>query len=221
MKTVINTLLVVTIVALPAFSQSATAPEAKQAPSTAKARAKSEAKDYYPLKVGSTWHYRIDAGTGQKGTLRSVIAGVENSDGKSLSRLEVDVNGQRAPATEHLMSDEKGVSRVKMNGLELSPPLYLLKYPLKAGQKWETKTTVAGQQLDVSCRQGTEEDIEVPAGKYRAISSTIQTTQQTPKGAVSIVNTYWFANDVGVVKQKIEIGDKVILMELTKYEPAK
>jgi hypothetical protein len=27
-------------------------------------------------------------------------------------------------------------------------------------------------------------------------------------------------DDVGVVKQKMDIGGKVILMELTKYEPA-
>ena len=37
---------------------------------------------------------------------------------------------------------------------------------------------------------------------------------------MKIVNTYWFVKDVGVVKQKMDIGGKVILMELTKYEAA-
>jgi hypothetical protein len=211
MKTVINTLLVVVMAAVPAVAQ---------ATAKAKVKAAAGAGDYYPLKVGTKWNYELDAGQPQKGNITSVIAAEEPSDGKSLARLEVYINGQKAQTTEHLMSNKDGVFRVKINNQELDPPLCILKYPLKAGQKWDTKTTAMRQQLDVSCRQGAEEDVQVPAGKYKAVPCVIETSQQTPQGAMKIVNTYWFVPDVGVVKQKMDIGGKVILMELTKYEAA-
>jgi hypothetical protein len=208
MKTVINTLLVVVMAALPAVAQST------------KAKAKAGTGDFYPLKVGTKWNYELDAGQPQKGMITSVIAAEETADGKPIARLEVYINGQKAPTTEHLMSNKDGVFRVKINNQQLDPPLCILKYPLKAGQKWDTKTTAIGQQLDVSCRQGAEEEVQVPAGKYKAVPCVIETSTQTQQGAMKIVNTYWFVDDVGVVKQKMNFGDKVILMELTKYEPA-
>jgi hypothetical protein len=209
MKTVINTLLVVVMAAVPAVAQA-----------TAKVSAKAGAGDYYPLKVGTKWNYELDAGQPQKGMITSVIAAEENTDGKPVARLEVYINGQKAQTTEHLMSNKDGVFRVKINNQDLDPPLCILKYPLKAGQKWDTKTTAMRQQLNVTCKQGAEEDVQVPAGKYKAVPCTIETSQQTPQGEMKIVNTYWFVDDVGVVKQKMDIGGKVILMELTKYEPA-
>jgi hypothetical protein len=209
MKTVINTLLVLAMAAVPAVAQS-----------TAKAKAPSGTGDYYPLKVGTKWNYELDAGQPQKGMITSVIAAEENADGKPIARLEVYINGQKAQTTEHLMSNKDGVFRVKINNQELDPPLCILKYPIKAGQKWDTKTTAMRQQLDVTCREGAVEDVQVPAGKYKAVPCTIETSQQTPQGAMKIVNTYWFVDDVGVVKQKMDIGGKVILMELTKFEPA-
>ncbi len=209
MKSVINTLLVVVMAAVPAVAQA-----------TAKVSVKAGAGDYYPLKVGTKWNYELDAGQPQKGMITSVIAAEENTDGKPIARLEVYINGQKAQTTEHLMSNKDGVFRVKISNQELEPPLCILKYPLKPGQKWDTKTTAMRQQLDVTCKQGAEEDVQVPAGKYKAVPCTIETSQQAPQGPMKIVNTYWFVDDVGVVKQKMDIGGKVILMELTKYEPA-
>jgi hypothetical protein len=217
MKTVISALLVVVIAAFPAAAQTGKAKKSSDTGDT-----KSKTGDYYPLKVGNKWTFEVDAGAGQKVVMTSVIAAEENSDGKPLARLEVYINGQKAGATEHLMTNKDGVFRVKFNNVEFTPPLCMLKYPLKAGQSWEIKTSARGQQLDVSCRQGAEEDVQVPAGKYHAVPCTIQVTQPTPQGVpMKIVTTYWFVENVGFVKQKIEINDKVILQELTKYEPAK
>ena len=220
MKTVINTLIVMVMVAFPAVAQSKSASKAKSS-QTSKGKAASKTGDYYPLKVGTKWHFQVDAGQPRRPMITSVIAAEENTDGKPLARLEVYINGQKIPASEHLMSNKDGVFRVKFNNIEFNPPLCMLKYPLKTGQTWDTKLSTQGQQLDVTCRQGAEEAVSVPAGEYRAIPCTIQLTQNTPQGAVKIVTTYWFVENVGFVKQKIDVAGKVILQELTKYEPAK
>ena len=213
-KTMFGTLLVVVGAAFPA-AQSQTADKAK--PSQPAATSDAKMRNYYPLKVGSKWHYTLDPGNGQKSTVTSAIAAVETSNGKSLSRLEFTVNGQITPNTEHLMSDENGVYRTKSNRLDLNPPLCILKYPIKANQSWQSKPVIGGQLQAMTCREGAEEEIQVPAGKYRAIPCTIEMTQAGAK----LMITNWFAEDVGVVKQRIEFGPRVFSMELTKYEPAK
>ncbi len=176
--------------------------------------------NYYPLAVGTRWHYQVDLGQPQKQDITLVIAEEETADGKPVSRLEVFSDGVRRQMTEHLMSNDKGVFRVRIGGVTYNPPLCLLKYPLKPGQSWVTKTTANdGQQLSAVCKQGAVQEIQVPAGKFRAIPCTIQIDQQTPKGLVRIVNTYWFAENIGVVKQKLDMNGPVVVMELSKFEP--
>lgn len=176
--------------------------------------------DYYPLAVGNRWHYQVDVGQSQKQEITLVIAEEETADGKPVSRLEVFSDGVRRQMTEHLMSNDKGIFRVRIGGVTYNPPLCILKYPLKPGQSWITKTTANdGQQLTAICKQGAQQDIQVPAGRFRTIPCTIEIDQQTPKGLMKIVNTYWFAEKIGVVKQKLDLNGPVVEMELSKYEP--
>ena len=53
------------------------------------------------------------------------------------------------------------------------------------------------------------------AGKYQAIPCTIVVTA----GQDKYTNVFWFAEGVGIVKQRSEIGDVTVVMELMKYEP--
>ncbi len=176
--------------------------------------------EYYPLAVGTRWHYQVDIGQPQKQEITLVIAEEETLDGKPVSRLEVFSDGVRRQMTEHLMSNEKGIFRVRIGGVTYNPPLCILKYPLKPGQSWITKTTANdGQQLTALCKQGAQQEIQVPAGRFRTIPCTIEIDQQTPKGLMKIVNTYWFAEKIGVVKQKLELNGPSVVMELSKYEP--
>jgi hypothetical protein len=215
MKIVLNVLAVVALAAFPAPSFS----EATQKSPSSSSKAKGDAKapDYYPMKVGTKWHYQLDAGNGQKVQLVSEISGVDTFDGKSLARLEVAANGKKLPTTEHLRSDDNGVYRVRMNKMEVTPPICLIKYPLKEGQSWGGEASAAGQKMKLDCSEGKPEDVQVPAGKYRAIPCTITVTQ----GPVKLKNVFWFAEDVGIVKQRSEVGPQTITLELTKYEAAK
>src|SRR5262245_1755100 len=103
-------------------------------PSWAQAPAKTQASppNFFPLKVGTKWHYQLDQGTGQKGTMVNQIAKIETIGGKEVARLESVVNGN-VVATDYLSANNEGVFRNRYNDIEVSPPVCLLKYPPKEG----------------------------------------------------------------------------------------
>ncbi len=80
-----------------------------------------------------------------------------------------------------------------------------------------SETKIGGQQFTVSGREGGTEEVQVPAGKYQAVSVKIETTVNGNK----ISTTYWFAPEVGIVKQTMGIQGKSINMELLKFEQGK
>lgn len=172
------------------------------------------AVDYYPLAVGNEWKYRVEVG-GNSAQAVSKIAKIETIDGVAMARLEATVNGNIV-ATEHLRATDKGVYRHRNNGQEITPPIMLLKYPAKAGDKWEGDITVGKEKGKYSC-ESKEENIEVTAGKYKAVKVTIRLES---KGQ-NVTTAYWFVKDVGFVRQTVEAGDLNINMELEKFEPGK
>jgi hypothetical protein len=215
MKFPLNALAIAALAAFPAPSLSQATQKSTPPSSAAKGDAKTP--NYYPLKAGTKWHYQLDAGNGQKVQLVTEIGGLDNFGGKSLARLDVAANGRKLPTTEHLQSNENGVFRVRMNDLEIDPPICLIKYPLKAGQTLSVETSAAGQKMKVDCSEGKSEEVQVPAGKYQAIPCTITVMQ----GPIKLKNVFWFAEDVGIVKQRSEIGPQTVTLELTRYEAAK
>lgn len=213
MKTVISGLVVIALAVTSTVATSQSASRAAQAPAAGKA---APGDDYYPLKVGNKWHYELDNGNGQKVQLVSQIGGLDKVGDAQLARLEVVANGQKLPATEHLQRKDDGVYRVRMNNVDVSPPICLIKFPTKADQKWGGETTAGGQKMNVDCTEGASEKVKVPAGEFDAIPTKIVVTA----GANKFTNIFWFAKGTGIVKQKSEIGPLTVTMELTKFEPA-
>jgi hypothetical protein len=171
--------------------------------------------DYYPLKVGTKWHYRVKTDDAEAKQMINRIAKIEKIDGKLLALLET-VADDKVVATEHLSTTAKGVFRHRFNEMEISPPLCLLKYPVKKGESWESETKFGDTKAKVTCRAGTEE-IEVPAGKYKTVTVLVETLVDDTK----ISSTYWFAAGIGVVKQTADVGGKKLKMELEKVEKGK
>lgn len=213
MKTVISSLAVIALAVTSTVAQSQPTGRATQTPAAGKA----QGDDYYPLKVGTKWHYDLDNGGGQKIQLISQIAGIDTVEGVELFRLEIFANGQKLPNTEHLQRKDDGVYRVRMNNVDLTPPICLIKYPLKPDQTWGGETTAGGQKMKVEGSEGKAETVQVPAGKYEAVPCKVVGTA----GPGKFTNILWFAKDVGIVKQKSEFASQTITMELTKFEPAK
>jgi hypothetical protein len=180
------------------------------------AKSKNKLPDYLPLKAGTKWTYDVDAGTGQKVQVTNQIVKIETIDGQSLARMETVVNGNVA-ATEHLASTPKGVFRHRANGVEVSPPICILKYPYKEGEKWEQETKIGPQEVKISVVSGPSEQVMTTAGKYKAVSIALETNVN----GLKIDTTSWYAPDVGLVKQKVLLGDKNITLDLVKFEAGK
>jgi len=179
---------------------------------------KQDSKSYYPLKVGNKWTYQIESDTAAKGSkLINQIAKIEKIDGVSLSRLETTMKG-RVAATEHLSVNEKGIFRDRVNGGEITPPICLLKFPIKKGATWKSESMAGNEKLKVACKSD-EEEIEVPAGKFKTVKVVMDAEVV---GAGIIVSTsYWFAQGVGVVKQHVNINSMQFSMLLEKFEEDK
>jgi hypothetical protein len=174
-----------------------------------------KAPDYFPLKSGTKWFYELNQ-DGKKIKINSQIAKVETVDGKSLALLETTINGE-VTATEQLATNEKGVFRHRVNGIELSPPVCILKYPLKKDDTWETESTIANEQLKIKGKVIDNEEVTVAAGTYKAFRVEVETSA----AGMRATTTFWFAPDVGVVKQTTDNAGKTVTAELEKFEAGK
>ena len=133
-----------------------------------------KAPDYFPLASGTKWSYELDQ-AGKKTKISSQIAKVETVDGKSLALFETTINGE-VTSTEQLAATEKGVFRHRINGIELSQPVCILKYPLKKDDTWEAETTIANEPLKIKGKVIDNEEVTVAAGKYKAFQVEVETS---------------------------------------------
>lgn len=181
------------------------------APSGLTADDKVRPPDYLPLKEGTKWHYEVDIG-GQKTKLVIQVAKIESIDGRLLARLEAALT-PGSTASEHLSNSPQGIFRHDFNGMKVSPPVCLLKYPVKNGASWESEHKFGDQTVKMACRVGTEE-VEVPAGKYKAV--TVQVDAELV--GMKVTTKYWFAAGVGIAKQIVEVAGQKVTMVLEKVE---
>jgi hypothetical protein len=178
-----------------------------------------DSKSYYPLKAGNKWTYQIESDSVAKGSANLInqIAKIEKIDGVSLARLETIAKGKVA-ATEHLNVTEKGIFRNRYNGTEVSPPICILKFPIKKGSTWKTESKVGDEKLSVSCKSD-EDEIEVPAGKFKTVKVVMDA--EVAGAGILVSTTYWFAQGVGVVKQHVNINSMQFTLLLEKFEEGK
>ena len=181
-----------------------------------KAKTNDKTPDYYPLKAGNKWHYQIDGGGGQKATVVYQVVKIKNVNGNPIAVVEQLINGE-VRASEHIGVEAGGVFKYQYKGIDISPPVCLLKYPIKEGSTWETEPKIGSQQLTVSGRQSGIVEVKVPAGTYQAVSVKLETTVKESK----VITTYWFAPDVGIIKESMGIPGGSINMELVKFEEGK
>lgn len=163
---------------------------------------------YYPLKEGTRWVYR-------SGTRTFTVRVVKHERvGKELcARLESH-SGDKAHV-EHLAVRGDGVYKLQADGKLIEPPLLLLRLPPRAGESWRVDSRIDGLPV-----KGTftlkEVAVSVPAGKYRAmaVSSTDFEIANRKMPAA-----WWFAPDVGPVRQRVELSGFEVLLELESYTP--
>jgi hypothetical protein len=168
---------------------------------------KTKTPDYYPTALGSRWVYKVG-----ETEIATEVTAVEVKKDARLATISTLVNG-KAVSTERISVSDKGVFRDQINKADLKPPLCILKSPLKSGDKWEVDSSVQDQPMKMSFTAGGPEEVEVPAGKYKAVRVDADGTIAGTQTKV----TYWFAPDVGVVKLKYTIAGSDAILELKSF----
>ena len=186
---------------------------------------------YYPLQVGTTWHYRCGDG---KFSVRVVK---HEKVGDTLCALLESTRDGKVVGSEHLAVAADGVYRHDLTNYILpkrnaqvggktvpveqtvketpKPPLLVLKLPPKKGDGWKIDSKGDGKAFQGGFKVD-EQEVTVPAGTYkrtfRVISQDLEVNSLKP-----IITTY-YAEGVGMVKQEIEVGDAKAAIELEKFE---
>lgn len=171
--------------------------------------------EYYPLQVGNEWHYAVTA-NGNNTKVVTRISTIETIGDKKYAKL---INPSVAVQSEHLFQDDKGVQRARYNNLAVTPPFLLLPTPAKVGAKWKGQFAVEKEKgvHNYSGEIQAEETVAVPAGKFATLRVFIEVEDNGKK----VRTTYWFARDVGFVKQTFEAEGLSLLLELEKFEKKK
>jgi hypothetical protein len=184
---------------------------------------------YYPLKVGTTWHYRAGE---SKFTIR--VARHEKV-GDTLCALLETIRDGKVVGSEHLAVSGDGVYRHDLTYPQLQsdpndkskkvktlvkqtlkPPILLLKLPPRNGDSWKIDSKGDGKSFRGNF-QVAEQEITVPAGAYKAFrvaSQDLEVNSLKPN-----IMTF-FAHGVGMVKQIIEMGNAKVEIELEKLSEA-
>jgi hypothetical protein len=169
---------------------------------------------YYPLAVGNTWNYKV-------GEVKFVmkVAKYEEINKQLCARVEMSVN-DKVQAVEHVfVKPEDGVYRAAFENKQADPPVKFLKLPPKAGETWEVKSKIGAESLSGTFKSGEVAELMVGGTKY----SNVYTSESDNLDAngTKIAFKYYFAKDVGMIKQTIKIAGQEVNIELEKFEAAK
>jgi hypothetical protein len=170
---------------------------------------------YHPLKVGTTWTYKV-VNAPDSPSMVLKVARHEKVGDLLCARIETVVNGQ-AVANEYVTVTKDGIYRVSANGTRFEPPMLLLKLPPRKGDSWKVDARGGTEALTGNVRV-TEEAVTVPMGKYDTFPATV--TIQA--GAQKMETANYYAKGVGIVRVKANLGPGLdVLMELEKFEEGK
>lgn len=167
-----------------------------------------QAKDYFPLQLGLQWTYKVPTKEETKEVTCEVKAMHKSQppqfDLKPFIVLPMENYEARFVAT------DDGIKLCGSKKIVKSEQLFI-KSPLKKGETWEWKDC---DGIVFKCKNEGEEEIEVPAGKFK----TVKIVQETgvENGKVSI--TFWLAEKTGIVKVDFGHREGDFLIELKKFE---
>ena len=131
------------------------------------------------------------------------LDGRETLEGEDLLKFEM-IRGGVVTNTDLIRLDERGVvclARIGVNGemTKLAPPQILVGTPLQVGTAWDFDGNISGSKVHQHYEIIGEEDVDVPAGKFRAFH--IRGDQRSP---IPLTIHRWFVNGTGIVKDVTE-----------------
>jgi hypothetical protein len=171
--------------------------------------------NYYPLEVGNKWTCQVRTNGSKPQKIITRVTGFDSSDGEKVARLEA-VRFGNVVGVEYLNQDETGVYRHWVLGKKATPPLQILRYPVKDGDRWESKTMVDGKLMRSTTSVKVQE-MTAPEGTFK-----IAITETTLKaGPISMWAKTWYVPDNGIARQEMTVGPVRVDLELESFESGK
>ena len=169
------------------------------------------AEPLIPTAEGTTWNYEMvqekpsasldltEPNEQEQFTVTYRLGGMEKIDNKDLRRLEI-YRGETLDSVDFIAVEEHGIvcpARADDKGgiTKFNPPQIMLSAPLKSGTHWNFDGTIGDTKVKQRCEIAGEENVDVPAGKFRAWRIDCQQTAPAPATI-----DRWFVSGTGFVK---------------------
>jgi hypothetical protein len=169
---------------------------------------------YFPAQEGTKWTYRT-----ADGVVTVRVAKFEKQNGIWCARMET-LDRNEVVAVQHVAITPKGVVRVAHNGEKVDPPMMLLEFPIAGPRTWTIDSKMSNrsgtEMLRGKCGSKTV-DVTVPGMSTMNVKLVQVTFDFDVNGKPASINS-WYAEKVGLVRQRIFDGDKVIELNLEKIE---
>ena len=183
----------------------------------------------WPFKKGNSWTMATtvsNSATKNKTVQTQVITVAEvkkTPDGDEAS-LEYSMN-DKVFQIETYRSTSAGIFRTG-GGLDgtsrVDPPLPTVKFPLKVGNTWNWKrsvTTPQGESVGTATYTAPEiRTLKLAGEEFRAYKVHLTMTLHQGDQKIDVVNDYWFAPDIGLVKQGVVMGTITVEGSVSKYK---
>ena len=170
-----------------------------------------------PTGEGTSWEYDSTETLTGAAPVHSVVtvrAGKQLLDGKEVVKLET-LSGNVVSKTELVSVDENGIACLARSGKDgkitkLNPPEPIIAAPLRVGTAWELESEAAGIKTHQHCTVVAEENVTVPAGKFRAFH-----LQCEDSSLMSIKLDRWFVPGTGFVKETTVVRGPGMVQRVT------
>jgi len=156
-----------------------------------------------PTADGTTWRYAFTReGEAEPGTLTRQVLAPKNPNEQNTLQIETAINGS-THSTEFLKNESNAVLATAYraqggNTEAFDPPITILPGELSFGTEWNYRGPIAGLDLNLPLKIVNEGDIEVPAGKFRALHFRGERNE----GLLTVAD-FWFVRGVGSIKETV------------------
>jgi len=175
-----------------------------------------------PTADGTIWQYVLTReGEDRPGTLTRQVFAAKTPAEQNVLRIETAVNGA-THSTEFLKNEGKTILATAFRDANgetqtFDPPVTILPGDLNFGAEWNYRGPVAGLNLNLPLKIVGEGEIEVPAGKFRALHFRGQKND-----GLFTVADFWFVRGVGSIKEMVtQRGPSGDLLSRNSIELAK
>lgn len=180
---------------------------------------------FYPLKVGNQWTYH----SGKETVVITVVKEVtlDNAPDDKIGKdkravgYTLKIGSADREVAEQVAILEGGIYRFSAAGKGIKPPLRFFKLPLNLvkGEAWQVDCkTDDGKTIRGSFVGGTETLRLTLNGKAVELPTVTITSKDFRVDDHEMSITYWFARDIGLVKQRVRTGSNEVTMELQSFK---